>query len=85
MQSREHLWFVYVPETGGVDWDRLDESPAGTEYVLTCQAPVDLMGRKKWEKRRREEVSTVACQVALDSRQPDKIGGGSNFCSCQAP
>lgn len=28
-----------------MEWDRLDESPAGTEYVITCQAPVDLMGK----------------------------------------
>lgn len=62
-----------------MEWDRLDESPAGTEYVITCRAPVDLMRRKKWEKRRREEVTTVACQVALDSRQPDKIGGAAIF------
>lgn len=62
-----------------MEWDRLDVSPAGTEYDITCQAPVDLMGRKKWEKRRHEEVTTVACQMALDSRQPDKIGGEAVF------
>lgn len=28
-----------------MEWDRLDESPSGTEYVITCQASVDLMGK----------------------------------------
>lgn len=73
----------------GTGWSRAGTCLMRLQLALSV-SPHDrplfgLMWREKWRNRRREEVTTVAHQMASGSRQLDEVGGGSPTCSCQAP